>query len=791
MAKRGGKGPKVEEPKDIALREELESRFLSYALSTIVSRALPDVRDGLKPVHRRVLYSMNQLKLSNDGRFRKSAVVVGDVIGKYHPHGDQASYDTMVRLAQDFSLRYPLVEGQGNFGNIDGDPAAAMRYTEAKLSAIAGELLAELKKETVDFVPTYDETSLEPNLLPARFPNLLVNGSSGIAVGIATNIPPHNLTEVIDALVAMIDDPTLELNDVLKYIKGPDFPTGGRLLASKSELKEVYESGRGPIKVRGEWNVEKLSRGKWNLIITSIPYSVNKTSLIEKIADLIITKKLPALIDVRDESTEDIRVVLEPKSQTVDPEKVMTFLFKYSDLQINFAVNLTALTPQSKPLRHSLLQILKSFLQFRYQTIEKKLQYELRLIEARLHILVALAKVYSNLDEAIKIIRSSKSREEARGGLMTRFKLDELQANAILDLRLSALVTLEISNIRKEKAEKEAEREIISSVLGSEKKLWKLTRKELIEIRNTYGDKRKTRITASVKNELEYSAEDFIEHESTHLVVSRDGWIRRMKTVTSPEALRFKADDSLLSWIPMNTKDLACIFTSAGKVYCVKVFDIMQTTGFGDPVQSLFKFADKERVVAVVGVIRPDNGAKTPANDTNGGNKGAQRGLFGTVNTTTFRGAYGETINSGKEEELFVATESGMGLRFSGDTLTETNRNGRKIANVKGDDSVLNVIVVNEPLLFTLSSDGRGLLCKMDDVSLLGGPGAGVRLMKLKPGARLLGFRNVDRKDRLTFTYFSGKDDTFKVSTMETGARGTVGRVLGAKRKKLAGLSKG
>ncbi len=509
MAKRGSKAPKGEEPKDIALREELESRFLSYALSTIVSRALPDVRDGLKPVHRRVLYSMNQLKLSNEGRFRKSAVVVGDVIGKYHPHGDQASYETMVRLAQDFSLRYPLVEGQGNFGNIDGDPAAAMRYTEAKLSEIAGELLTDLKKETVDFVPTYDDTSLEPALLPARFPNLLVNGSSGIAVGIATNIPPHNLTEVIDALVALIDKPDLELKDILKYIKGPDFPTGGYLLASKKELKDVYESGRGPLKIRGDWSVEKLSRGKWNLIISAIPYSVNKTSLIEKIADLIITKKLPALVDVRDESTEDIRIVLEPKSQTVDPAKVMIFLFKHTDLQTNFAVNLTALTPSSKPLRHSLLQMLKSFLGFRYHTIEKKLVYELGVIEERLHILVALAKVYSKLDEAIKIIRSSKTRDEARTGLMNRFKLDEVQANAILDLRLSALVGLEISKIRKEKAEKEAERELIKSILSSEKKLWKLTRKELIEIRDKYGDKRLTKVSSSAKDELEYTAGRF------------------------------------------------------------------------------------------------------------------------------------------------------------------------------------------------------------------------------------------------------------------------------------------
>ncbi|VAX23134.1 DNA gyrase subunit A [hydrothermal vent metagenome] len=779
---------KVNPPQKTILKQELETRFLSYALSTIVSRALPDVRDGLKPVHRRVLYSMNQLRLGHDAKFRKSATVVGDVIGKYHPHGDQAAYDTMVRLAQDFSLRYPLIEGQGNFGNIDGDPAAAMRYTEARLTRLAGELLADLKKETVDFVPTYDSTQMEPRLMPARFPNLMVNGSSGIAVGIATNIPPHNMTETMKALIDLVDKPKLETKDLLKHIKGPDFPTGGQLLASKSDLLGVYESGRGPLKVRGEWVTESIGRGKWHIIITSIPYSVNKTSLIEKIADLIISKKLQAIVDIRDESTEDIRVVLEPKSQTVEADKVMAYIFKHTDLQVNFAVNMTALTPESKPLRHSLRQMLKSFLDFRYKTTQKRLTYELRIIEERLHILSALAKVYKSLDEAIAIIRKSKIRDDAKNGLIQRFKLDETQANAILDLRLSALVGLEISRIRKDKAEKEAEREIIRGVLGSKARLWKLVRKELVLILDTYGDNRKTKVIASIGAEQEYSAEDFIDHEDTHVIVSGDGWVRRARNVASPDTLRFKNGDSLLSLIPVNTRDIVCFFTSAGKVYGLRALDITQTTGFGDPIQSIFKFADKERVISVIGFAQPDSMGAAPkaANDRAQPSQGA---LFGGRADDKSARAYGETIGQG--DELLIVTESGMGFKIGSDSLGETNKNGRKIANLKGDDALFGVNLITGGLLFTLSSDGRGLLCKLKEVPLLSGAGAGARLMKIKPGARLLGFKVVDKNDKVTLIYLNGKDNTIKISSLDKGARGTVGRVVGARRKKLLVLAKG
>ncbi len=767
------------------IQKELENRFLSYALSTIVSRALPDVRDGLKPVHRRVLYAMHQLRLGHEARYRKSATVVGDVIGKYHPHGDQAIYETMVRLAQDFSLRYPLVDGQGNFGNIDGDSAAAMRYTEARLTALAGELLTELKQETVDYTETYDQQNKEPRLLPARFPNLLVNGASGIAVGLATNIPPHNLAEVTDALVAMIDEPDIDLTGVMRHIKGPDFPTGAEIVASKREIREIYETGRGAVKVQAEWKQEDLGRGKWQIVITSIPYTVNKSKLIEKIADLIINKKMVDLTDVRDESTEVIRMVLEPRSQNIDPARIMAYLFKHTDLQYSFPVNLTALTAKATPLRHTLLQMLRAFLDFRYDVVGRRLNYDLRLIKERLHILEALAKVYDDLDTAIKIIRTSKTRDEARKGLMAHFTLDEIQANAILDLRLAALVGLEINKIKQEKAEKEAEAEEIQRILGSTTLMWKLVKKELADIKTTYGDKRRSKIVASEKVVPEYDAEEFIQHEDTHVIVSRQGWVRRMKQVTNPESLRFKEGDSLLAWLPLNTRDLILYFTSAGKFYSARGLDIAQTTGFGEPVQAQFKFADGERIIAVMGLLTPVEKGK----EGDEANARAQRGLFDQLKAKDVGGIYGEILD-GKGEFLFVS-EQGMGFRFPVESLGATNRNGRKFANVREDDAAFSITLLgNDKTLFILASDGYGIRYDVEQVPQLSGPGLGSRLIKLHSGERVLGVRLLGKNDKVSLMYQAGKDDTIKVGDLPKGDRGQVGKKVGAARKKIFGLAR-
>jgi DNA gyrase subunit A len=735
------------------LKGELRSRFLSYAISTIASRALPDARDGLKPVHRRILYAMYRMRLTPDGRYRKCAAIVGDVLGKYHPHGDQAAYDALVRLAQDFSMRYPLIDGQGNFGSLDGDSAAAMRYTEAKLSPMAMELLKEIEQDTVPYRPNYDSTTEEPVFLPSRIPNLLVNGSSGIAVGMATNIPPHNLVEVVDALIAMIDDPQINTASLQKYIKGPDFPTGASMLVSKKELRQIYEEGRGSVRVRGDYEIEELKRGKQQIIITSLPYTVNKSKLVEKIASLIIEKKLPALSDIRDESSEVIRVVLEPKTGS-DIGKIMAFLYKYTDLEYNFAVNMTALDPKGAPRRMTLADLLRTFLDFRVETTEKRLQYDLRKIMERLHILRGYLKTLKDLDKAIAIIRKSKTRDEARKGLMAHFKLDEIQANAILDLRLAALVAMELHNIKLEAAELEASREMIEEILKSKAKIKGLVKKELGDVKKEFGDKRRTVISGAAEDEEVVTADSFVEHEKCYVILSRNGWVRRIKSEPNESQLRFKDGDSLLKIIPADTSEHVGFFTSAGKVYVVRAYDLTATTGFGDPVQSIFKFGDGERIISAWHF--PHIKAGTEA-----------------------------------EGEFLAVMEGGNGFRFSKSSVVETTKAGRKYASVREGDAVLDVITLDRKLVYVAHDGGKGILFKTADVPLLTGPGAGVRLIKLHEGERVFGVKNVDKGDTLTFVFSSGKDDTAKVSGMEIGERAGAGRSYGGPKKKLMGLARG
>jgi len=734
------------------LKVELRRRFLSYAVSTIASRALPDARDGLKPVHRRILYAMYRMRLTPDARYRKCAAIVGEVLGKYHPHGDQAAYDALVRLAQDFSMRYPLIDGQGNFGSLDGDSAAAMRYTEAKLAPVAMELLMEIERETAPYRPNYDSTTEEPAYLPSRTPNLLVNGSSGIAVGMATNIPPHNLGEVVDALVAMIDDPKITTASLQKHVKGPDFPTGASMLASKKELRQIYEEGRGSVRIRADYEVEDLKRGKRQIIITSLPYTVNKSKLVEKIASLIIEKKLPALNDVRDESTEVVRIALEPKAGA-DVAKIMAYLYKYTDLEYNFAVNMTALDPRGTPRRMSLLELLRTFLDFRVETTEKRLRYDLRKIMERLHLLRGYLKALGDLDRAIAIIRKSKTRDEARKGLMAHFKLDETQANAILDLRLSALVSMELHNIKLEAAELEANREMIEDILRSRTKITGLVKKELGDIKKEYGDNRRTVVEGGGSEGEEVTADAFVEHEKCHVILSRNGWVRRMKGEPNEAQLRFKEGDSLLKIIPVDTSEHVGFFTSAGKVYVARAYDLAATTGFGDPVQSLFKFGDGERVVEAGGFPHVKAGTRP-------------------------------------EGDYFVVTENGNGFRFAKNSIVETTKAGRKFANVRAGDAVLDVIPLDRKLEYVAGDGGKGLLFRADEAPLLTGPGSGVRLIKLREGQKVLGAKNVDKGDRLTFLFSSGRDETVKVSDIDLGARAGAGRVYAGPKKKLVGLSR-
>ncbi|HWT86480.1 MAG TPA: DNA topoisomerase (ATP-hydrolyzing), partial [Myxococcales bacterium] len=497
------------------LHEEARRRYLNYALSVITSRALPDVRDGLKPVQRRIIYGMFQdHRLTHEAKYQKCAKVVGTIMGQYHPHGDVAIYDALVRMAQDFSLRYPLVDGHGNFGSLDGDAAAAMRYTECRLAALAAELVQELAKRTIDYRPNYDGTQFEPVVIPARLPQLLMNGTTGIAVGMATNIPPHHLGELCDALIDLSKHKDLEVKDLLKHIKGPDFPTGGQILNSKSELRAIYETGQGSVRVRGEWKLEDLPRGGKQIIVTSVPYAVNKSSLVMKFGDLVRERKLTPLVDVRDESTKDVRIVLEIKREA-DPELVMAYLYKHTPLQTNFGVNLTCLVPTDNPevgapKRLDLKSILRYFLDFRFQVVTRRFEFDLKQVQQRLHILDGFEKVYDALDEMLKIIRKSEGKEDSAQKLIKRFKLTEEQADAILEMKLYRLAKLEILVIEKELKEKRSEQRRLKELLGNDRARWGVVREEIAEIQKAYSDKRRTKIGGAGSEEVEYSEEAFI-----------------------------------------------------------------------------------------------------------------------------------------------------------------------------------------------------------------------------------------------------------------------------------------
>ncbi len=740
------------------LQDELEKRFLTYALSTIVSRSLPDVRDGLKPIHRRILFAMESMGMNSASKHVKSAKIIGEVLGKYHPHGDASTYESMVRMAQDFSMRYPLVDGKGNFGSMDGDSPAAYRYTEGRLTPITSYLLQDIKKDTVDFRANYDNTLKEPVVLPSRVPNLLVNGASGIAVGMACSFPSHNLDEVMSALISLIDSPKQTVANLMKYIKGPDFPTGGIILNSKIELRRAYESGLGAVKIRGLWKVESLPRGKKQIILTAIPYSVNKARLIEKIAEIIIAKKLPPLTDVRDESDEKVRVVLEFKS-TADENKLMSYLFKHTELENNFQVNFNCLKPNGEPARLSLLQICQEFLAFRKQVIKRRLNYELILLEKRLHILAGFAAIFSNLDKALELIRSSKSRKEAHDKLQKNFKLDDEQTSAILEIPLYRLVSMETEKILEERKEKLKEQKRIKSILASSKKIWKEVREELEEIKKKHADKRLTQIKTI--ESIEYNAEDFIEHEDVHIVLSQNGWIRKLKNLNDPSGLKFKENDQLLGSLQTNTRNLLALFTSFGIVYVSKVYNLPYTrSGFGEPVQSLYKFDDGEKVIGMMPLPAPNEGSDTPESQVS---------------------MYFIKKDQAEESEFMVASTDGFGFRFPLSNLAETTRLGRKIMSLKNDDRMIGFAPVTHDHVFLATAKGKALVIPTDQITQLTGSGKGVTLMK--PGeSRLVGFKFVGLKHKVTLEFDSGNDREITVKSVRLCNRGSQG-VIVSKRK--------
>ncbi len=589
-----------EKVEDANFADVLGEKYLSYALSTIMSRSLPDVRDGLKPVHRRLLYAMQQLRLRPEEGYKKCARVVGDVIGKYHPHGDTAVYDTLVRLAQNFSLRYPLIDGQGNFGSIDGDNAAAMRYTESRLTPLAMKLMEDLEKDTVPFRPTYDDSDTEPALFPAKFPNLLTNGAEGIAVGMATSIPPHNLDELCKACIFLISNRNTEVKDLLDFIEGPDFPTGGTIVDSKENILSIYQTGRGSLKIRAKWEIEELAHGLYQIVITEIPYQVQKSRLIENIANLLKDKKIPLISNIRDESAEDMRIVIEPRSRTVDALHVMESLFKQTDLETRFNYNLNVIGTNGLPEVMNLKRILEEFIEHRFVIVTKRSNFEKNKIEARLEILAGLKIVYLNLDEVIKIIREE---DEAKEALIKRFNLTDNQAEAILNTRLRSLRKLEEQTIKTEYDELSKKKEELEAILADSKKCWKVVTSEIKEIekefsKNTALGARRTNFAEAVDNEVDIKIEAFIEKEPITIIFSKQGWVRSVKGVVDDTAsLKFKEGDSFSSMIKANTTDYIIFPTKMGKFYTVFADNISKGKGHGEPLRMMMDIGNDDEIL--------------------------------------------------------------------------------------------------------------------------------------------------------------------------------------------------
>ena len=755
--------------KESDLQLELENRFLTYALSTIVSRSLPDVRDGLKPIHRRILFAMESIGLNAAAKPVKSAKIIGEVLGKYHPHGDASTYESMVRMAQDFSMRYPLVDGKGNFGSIDGDAPAAYRYTEGKLTPITSYILNDLKKNTVEFRANYDNTLKEPVVLPSRVPNLLINGSSGIAVGMACSFPSHNLSEVMAALITMIKDPDATVTQLMKHIKGPDFSGGGIILNSKAEIRSAYEQGLGAVKIRGEWKIEQLPRGKQQIIIYSIPYGVNKARLIEKIAEIIIAKKLPPLIDVRDESDEKMRVVLELKSGT-NTEKIMTYLLRHTELENNFQLNFNCLKSTGEPARLSLKEICRSFLDFRKEVVTRRLEYELAILIKRLHILDGFVTIFSQLDKALKTIRSSKSKQEAHDQLKKGFKLDDEQVSAVLEIPLYRLVAMEVEKILAEQKEKSKEKKQIQAILSSDKKIWNVVQKELHEIDEKFGDKRRTKIKTIEL--VEYNAEDFIEHEDAYLVLSKNGWLRKFKTVVEPSTLKYKENDSLLATVKANTREFVAFFTSRGMVFVFKPYNLPYTrTGFGEPVQNLFKFADGEKVISILSLDPAELAAGQIFSTGDSSNKSSRQTRLSFASE-----------NKGGLEGMVIGS-SGYGFRFPLSNLIETTRSGRKLMTLKGNDKIVGFSLITGDHLFMASVNGKGIVIPVEQVSLLTGAGMGSRLIKLI-NSSLAGFKIANKNGHSTINFDDGKTKKINFKDIRVTNRGGQGIII-SKRKKI------
>lgn len=716
-----------------SLDDALSSRYLAYALSTITQRALPDVRDGLKPVHRRLLYAMRELRLNPETAHKKCARIVGEVMGRFHPHGDASIYDALVKLSQSFSARYPLVDGQGNFGNIDGDSAAAMRYTEARMTPAGKALLEGLEEDAVDFKPTYNEEDEEPLVLPAAFPNLLANGSTGIAVGMATSIPPHNVAELCNAALHLIKAPKARIETLMDYVQGPDFPTGGICIEDKGDMLEAYATGRGGFRTRARWFTEKLDRGQYQIVVTEIPYQVQKSRLIEKLADVIETKKAPWLADVRDESAEDIRIILEPKSKNIDADLLMESLFKITDLENRFSMNLNVLDANRTPRVMNLRECLQAFLDHRRDVLQRRSRQRLGKIEARMEILDGLLIAYLNIDEVIRIVRFE---DDPKAELIKAFKLTERQADAILNMRLRALNKLQEVEIQGERDSLAAEKKEIESLLASDDKQWKVIAEQVRDARDIFGPKTEIgarRTTFSEAPDIEIDlATAFITKEPITVVLSKKGWIRALKgKVDDVSSIKYKDGDEAQFVVQGETTDKFIMFASNGKFYTLGGDKLPGGRGNGEPVRLMIDLENDHLPI----------------------------GLF----------------LHNPERELIVASSEGYGFRVNEADVVASTKGGKQVLNVKGNAEALRCIEVTGDRIAAIGENRKILVFPMDELPVMT-RGKGVKLQNFKDGG-LADITVFSALDGLSYVDSAGRRNAVPDWKNHEGKRASAGRM--------------
>jgi len=754
------------------IEQEMKSSYIDYAMSVIVGRALPDARDGLKPVHRRILYAMDELGLAPNKAYKKSARIVGEVLGKYHPHGDVAVYDTMVRMAQDFSLRYLLVDGQGNFGSVDGDSAAAMRYTEVRLTAVATEMLADIEKETVNFGPNFDESLEEPLLLPSRFPNLLVNGSSGIAVGMATNIPPHNLEEVTDGIIAMIGDPEITNEQLMSHIKGPDFPTGG-LICGKAGIKDAYTTGRGLLMVRARVTTEETKSGKEAIIVTELPYQVNKAELISAIAEQVKDKKLVGISDLRDESDrEGMRIYIELK-RDVNADVVLNQLYKRTNMQVTFGVNLVALIG-GEPKLLTIRDLVQQYILHREEVVSRRTKFDLKRAEEQAHILEGLRIAVSNIDAIVKLIRASKNPDEAREGLMTKFKLSQIQAQAILDLRLQRLTQLERVKIEEEYQALQKLIKELKKILSDHKEILTIIKKELTELKEKYGDKRRTSLVAAAE---EISIEELIPEQEVAILITRDGYIKRTPVTAFKAQLRggrgvagmaTREEDIIDKMFVGSTHSYILFFTNKGKTYKVKVFELPEASraAKGQSIANFLQVGEGELVTAAVQVESFEKKTFLMMATRKGLTKKVPLADFANIRRSGIIAiklkeddSLGWVRETDGKAEVILGTAEGLMIRFNEKCIRPM---GRAAAGVRGirigkkDEVVSMDILTPKGDLLAISRGGFGKRMKLDEFGAQNRGGKGHIAIKLRDKDRVAQMKIIEKDDELLFVTANG-----------------------------------